>query len=177
MIKIFLQITHLLRANARWTLALAILFVAHSSHAETPEQFARKFSQFKFCFHSEVQDPKVFLATRSGDCDDFAILAADTLAKSGYATRLFAVRMKGETHVVCYIPQIKGYLDYNNRASANPIVYCENSHASVANNVAKSFNRNWVSAYEFSYRQNTKWLMSKLVYNSPNATAMLATVK
>jgi hypothetical protein len=158
-------------------ITLGLLFSIESSRAETPEQFARKFSQFSFCFHAEVQDPRVFLSTKSGDCDDFAILAAETLAKSGYETRLLAVRMKGETHVVCYVPAVKGYLDYNNRAAANPLVYCDGSLQCIAGNVARSFKRNWVSAYEFSYRQKVKWLVNNIFFNRPTAGTLLATVK
>jgi hypothetical protein len=157
-------------------LAFCIMFFVQRSHAETPEQFARKFSSFAFCYHAEVQDPEVFLSTKSGDCDDYATLAADRLGKSGYDTHLFAVRMNGETHVVCYVPAVKGYLDYNNRAASNPLVYCDGSLQCIAENVARSFKRKWGSAYEFSYHQKMKWLVNDIFFNRGSPT-LLATVK
>src|SRR5437868_3822687 len=65
----------------------------------TPQRFGSHFSQFKFEFRDEVQAPDVFLATRSGDCDDFSILAAMVLKERGYTPRLVAVRMPGMVHV------------------------------------------------------------------------------
>src|SRR5438067_937656 len=81
----------------------------------TPEKFAHYFSDFEFKFHAEVQDHDVFLRTKSGDCDDFATVAAEVLAEKGFTPRMIAVRMKGETHVICYVDEAKGYLDYNTR--------------------------------------------------------------
>lgn len=152
------------------SLILLLSFTASQEklHAETPENFAHQFADFKFSFHAEVQDPRIFVATKSGDCDDFATLAADTLTRSGYAPRLYAIRMKGETHVVCYIPEAKGYLDYNMRASDHPLVPCENSLQDISNKVALSFNREWISSYEFSYREKTKWLVNNIVKNRQN---------
>lgn len=150
-------------------IALITLVVsAEKLYAETPESFARQFADFKYNFHAEVQDPRIFVASKSGDCDDFATLAADTLTRSGYTPRLFAIRMKGETHVVCYIPEAKGYLDYNMRAADQPLVPCENSLQDISNKVALSFNREWISAYEFSYREKTKWLVDNIVKNRQN---------
>src|SRR5256885_1966357 len=69
--------------------------------ALTPEKFARCFADFEFKFHAEVQDHDVFLRTKSGDCDDFATVAAEVLALKGYTPHMIAIRMKGETHVIC----------------------------------------------------------------------------
>ncbi len=41
----------------------------------TPKRFAAQFETFEYEFHAEVQPPDVFLSTRRGDCDDYAILA------------------------------------------------------------------------------------------------------
>ncbi len=141
------------------------LFLQSAASAETPEHFLKSFANFKFAYHEKVQDPEVFLATQSGDCDDFATLAAGVLQQSGYDTELYAVRMAGETHVVCYVPAIKGYLDYNNRADADPVVPCDGSLSDIARKVANSFGREWRSAYQFSYRQKIKWLVNSIVVN------------
>ena len=147
-------------------LAGILLAFAQTSRAETPAQFASRFARFKFSYHEKVQEPDVFLSTHSGDCDDFATLADATLRESGYAPRLFAVRMKGLTHVVCYVPKAGAYLDYNNRAKSNPLVACDGSLNDIAGKVAKSFGRKWVAAYEFSYREKTKWLVNTVVFNN-----------
>ncbi len=63
----------------------------------TPEKFARLFAGFAYKFHAEVQPHDVFLDTKSGDCDDFATVAADVLQRRGYTPRMIAIRMKGET--------------------------------------------------------------------------------
>ena len=151
-----------------------IALVARTASAETPEHFAHNFADFKFVFHAEVQEPKVFLATKSGDCDDFATLAADVLKKSGYSPRLVAIRMKKETHVVCFIPEVNSYLDYNNRAAANPLVPSDGSLTDIATKVAHSFGRNWVSVYEFTYRQKIKWLVNSILPNQKNPENFLA---
>lgn len=117
----------------------------------TPEKLARCFADFKYEFHAEVQDPAVFLATKRGDCDDFAILAAEVLSERGYTPRLVTIRMAGETHVVCYLPERGAYLDYNARESTSPLVVCENRLSAIAGAVGKSFGREWLAAYEFTY--------------------------
>jgi hypothetical protein len=67
----------------------------------TPERFARYFRDFEFKLRENRQAPKDFLATQSGDCDDFACLAAEILQEKRYTRKLIAVFMKGQTHVVC----------------------------------------------------------------------------
>jgi hypothetical protein len=156
------------------TLVTANLALPHTLERETPDLFAHRFADFEFKYHAEVQDPDVFMATKSGDCDDFATFAATALGNSGYSTRLFAVRMKGETHVVCYVPAARGYLDYNNRGRANPWVASDGSLRDIAGKVARSFNRDWVSAYEFSFRDKRKWLVDQVVVNRSDEKTMLA---
>src|SRR5687767_2893421 len=113
-------------SNTRTTFLLALLILSipafglslediRNTPDLTPKKFAAYFRDFEFKFHSEVQSPDIFLATRSGDCDDFSTLAAAVLRDRGYTPRLITVRMPGVTHVVCYIEETKSYLDYNNR--------------------------------------------------------------
>jgi hypothetical protein len=135
----------------------------------TPEQFAHQFSDFEFKFHAEVQDHDVFLRTKSGDCDDFATVAADVLAGKGYTPRMIAIRMKGETHVVCYIDETQSYLDYNTRKETHPLVPCSPDITEIAHKVAESFNRDWVATYEFTYTESdkTKRLVNNIIPNQP----------
>lgn len=153
---------------------LAALALSPSAHALTmrqlkdipnltPEQFAHQFANFEFKFHAEVQDHDVFLRTKSGDCDDFATVAAEVLAEKGYTPHMIAVRMKGETHVICYIDETHSYLDYNTRKDASPLVPCSPEIKTIAKKVAASFGRDWVATYEFTYNEGEK--VKRLVNN------------
>ena len=125
----------------------------------TPRRFASYFSGFKYQFHAQVQSPDVFLTTQSGDCDDFATLAATVLREIGYTPRLIVVRMGGMAHVVCYLAETQSYLDYNNRGFVCRTVACDPSIPSIAKSVAKSFNLPWISASEFTYDEGLKRLL------------------
>jgi hypothetical protein len=133
----------------------------------TPVEFAHYFADFEFKFHPEVQPHNQFLSTRSGDCDDYATVAADALEKHGYTPRMIAIRMKGETHVVCYIPETHSYLDYNTRKDKNPLVPCSPEITDIARNVAKGFGRDWVATYEFTYEEeeSIKRLVNRIIPN------------
>jgi hypothetical protein len=131
----------------------------------TPEKFASYFANFKFEFLEEVQAHDTFLSRKSGDCDDYATLAADVLSHHGYTPRLIAVRMKGETHVVCYIEETKSYLDYNYRKDAHPLITSKGNLMEIAKLVAKSFGRDWVATYEFNFRDGVKRLVTNIIPN------------
>lgn len=137
----------------------------------TPERFASHFAGFKFHFRAEVQSPERFLASRSGDCDDYATLAAELLRDRGYNPQLVAVRMKKIVHVICYIPEIGGYLDYNERASANPIVRSNGSLADIAEKVSRSFGSPWTSASEFTFEEGRKRLVKTVLVSEHRPTA------
>lgn len=134
----------------------------------TPRRFASYFSEFKYQFHAQMQSPDVFLTTQSGDCDDFATLAATVLREKGYTPRLIAVRMGGLAHVVCYIEETQTYLDYNNRGFVCRTVGCEPSIKSIAKSVAKSFDLPWISASEFTCDEGLK----RLVVTVPSEKAV-----
>ena len=157
---------------------LACLAFAPASHAVTmeelralphltPVEFAHYFKDFEFKFHPEVQPHNQFLSTRSGDCDDYATVAADALERHGYTPRMIAIRMKGETHVVCYIEETHSYLDYNTRKDANPLVPCSPDITAIARNVAQGFGRDWVATYEFTYeeKESVKRLVDRIIPN------------
>ncbi|MDB6129756.1 MAG: hypothetical protein JWM04_863 [Verrucomicrobiales bacterium] len=131
----------------------------------TPEKFASYFKDFKFQFHAEVQDADIFLKSKSGDCDDYATVAADVLSRAGFTPRMVAVRMKGETHVVCYIEETHSYLDYNYRKEASPLIPSDGSLIDVANKVAASFERGWIATYEFTFGQGVKRLVNNILPN------------
>ena len=131
----------------------------------TPETFASYFADFEFKFHDEVQDHDTFLASKSGDCDDYSTLAADILGRNGYTTRLIAIRMKGETHVVCYVNETKSYLDYNYRKEDKKTIPCSASITEIAKKVSQSFDRDWVATYQFTFSQGIKRLVQAIITN------------
>jgi hypothetical protein len=118
----------------------------------TPRRFANLFEGFTYEFINYVQNPNVFLRTKTGDCDDYAILADHVLGHHGYDTRLIHVRMMGRiAHAVCYVTEDKAYLDYNNRRYTFNLERCGPSIRAIATKVARSFEANWTSASEFTY--------------------------
>jgi hypothetical protein len=125
----------------------------------TPVRFARFFSDFDYVLHEEIQEPEVFLASRAGDCDDYAILADLVFREKGQHPRLITVRMPGITHVVCYINEFKCYLDFNNRGYLFKTVSCGESLAEIAKKVAHSFDANWTSVSEFTYDRGLKQIV------------------
>jgi hypothetical protein len=122
----------------------------------TPERFIKHFADFKFELGRDVRKPEVFLQTRAGDCDDFSTLAAELLRERGYTTRLVVVFMPESVHVVCYVAEINGYLDYNCRKNVSPLVKCENSLSAIGASVAASFRSPWRSASEFTCRDGAR---------------------
>jgi hypothetical protein len=123
----------------------------------TPKKFASHFETFEYEFHVAVQPADVFLANRSGDCDDYAVLADFVLKRKTYTTRLVRVSLVGRVaHDVCYVVQSKAYLDYNNRKYASPLEGSGRRLRQIANEVADSFEANWTSASEYTYDYDTE---------------------
>ncbi|MCC5021510.1 MAG: hypothetical protein J6386_01230 [Candidatus Synoicihabitans palmerolidicus] len=118
----------------------------------TPKKFASYFETFRYRLHREVQPANRFLLSRSGDCDDYAVLADHVLPSRGYETRLVHVRLAGMVdHAVCYVTEQKAYLDYNNRAVFFNLTRAKPSLRAIAEKVANSLNANWTSASKFLY--------------------------
>ncbi|MHB8521207.1 MAG: transglutaminase domain-containing protein [Limisphaerales bacterium] len=135
----------------------------------TPKRFARYFRDFEYCFHADLQPVEVFLRTKSGDCDDYAILADLVLRPRGYETRLIIVRMPGRVaHVVCYVNQEKAYLDYNKRGNLFVLQSCRPGIRAIAVKVAKSLSQNWTSASEFTYSTGVEQMMATVVKTDPS---------
>jgi len=146
-----------------WALAIGRLHALTMSELlndpkMTPNRFASLFADFEFDVHPfDVQNPKQFLATRSGDCIDYAVLADFVLKKRGYGTRLIRVEMVGKNtgHAVCYITENRGYLDYNNRRYFFTLEHSGPSIREIATKVADSFEANWTFAQEFTFDYDT----------------------
>jgi hypothetical protein len=126
----------------------------------TPERLMAYFANFKFEPGRQVRPPETFLAKRAGDCDDFATIAADVLREKGYSTRLVAVFMPHDVHVVCYVAETNTYLDYNRRKEVAPLVKCKGDLPAIAASVAQSFRSPWRSVSEFTFRNGARRFVS-----------------
>ncbi|MDB6022788.1 MAG: hypothetical protein JWQ04_2645 [Pedosphaera sp.] len=155
----------------RWLLALALLGFVPPSHALTlpellndahltPERLLHRFARFKFKLFDGVQPPVQFLASETGDCDDFATLAAYVLREKGYHPRLIAVFMPTQVHVVCVVTEAKAYLDYNNRRQDSPLVPTDGSLTDIAGKVARSFHTTWRCVCEYTVKDGVQHTVS-----------------
>ena len=115
----------------------------------TPESLIHSFAGFTFELNAQQQDAETFLQRQRGDCDDFAILASRLLTERGYKTKLIAVMMAQQTHVVCYVQEARGFLDFNHRSDAHPVRASDGSLEDVAQKVARDFRAPWQMASEF----------------------------
>ncbi len=122
----------------------------------TPETLIRHFADFKFELSRDLREPAAFLSRKAGDCDDFATLAADLLRAKGYHPRLVVVFMPKDAHVVCYVAEANGYLDYNRRRLAEPVARCAPELTAIAVSVAESFKCAWRSASEFTIQNGNR---------------------
>jgi hypothetical protein len=147
-IQVFLSLTILL-ITAATSSALTIEELRNDANL-TPERFMAHFRNFKFELSEKLQSPEVFLATQTGDCDDFASLAAEILREKKYTTRLIVVFMDGQTHVICYVKEIKGYLDYNHRQSSVAVQTTDGNLEDMADQVARYFKSRWRCVSEYA---------------------------
>ena len=121
----------------------------------TPEGLAHCFADFAYELSDQVQDAGTFLQRKRGDCADFAKLVSETLNQHGYTSKLVVVMMEEQTHVVCYVKESHGYLDYNLRAAAQPIVSSDGSLEDIADKVAAYFRSKWRMVSEIRYQGAT----------------------
>jgi hypothetical protein len=152
------------RARAcSWAICFSLVCAAATAYAGglndllnqkdlTPEGLARGFADFAFELRPQVQEPETFLQRKRGDCADYSKLASTVLTHHGYATKLVVVMMAKQTHVVCYVKEAGGFLDYNHRADAHPIVASDGSLEDIAGKVAVDFRSPWRMASFFRYR-------------------------
>jgi hypothetical protein len=141
----------------------------------SPKRFASYFQDFQFETHPfDVQDPDEFLARKSGDCIDYAVLADYVLRRNNFKTRLVRVEMVGKNmgHAVCYVTQDRAYLDYNNRHYLFVLQKSGMRLREIADKVADSFDANWTFAQEFtfSYKTFVKHAVMTVVKTDPPAT-------
>jgi hypothetical protein len=142
----------------------------------TPKRFAGYFSDFNFDLHPfDVQNPDQFLATESGDCIDYAVMADYVLKRKGYETRLIRVEMAGHNmgHAVCYVTESRAYLDFNNRKYTFKLEHSGPTVREIATEVADSFAASWTFAQEFSfgsYDTFAKRAVFTIVKTDPPAT-------
>lgn len=122
----------------------------------TPERLIGYFRDFKFQLGEKVQAPEIFLAAQSGDCDDFASLVAEILRERKYTTRLIAVFMDGQTHVICYVEEIKGYLDFNHRQDRTAVQATTGDLEDMADKVAAFFRSPWRCVGEVTYQSGER---------------------
>ncbi|MSU66608.1 MAG: hypothetical protein EXS38_11015 [Opitutus sp.] len=118
----------------------------------TPKRFAAQFELYDFKFNREVQPAQIFLAHRRRDCDDYAVLADFVLRRFPFETRIIRVSLVGRVaHDVCYVTQVKAYLDFNNRKYFSSLQRSGRTIREISAKVADSFEANWTSASEYTY--------------------------
>ncbi len=138
----------------------------------TPKRFANHFENFDFEYNPAVQNPDVFLQREKGDCADYAILGDFVLKQKKYQTRLIRVVLVGSlAHDVCYVYQVKAYLDYNSRTYFSNLEHSGRTIREIADKVADSFQANWTSAsvYTYDYAEDIKHLTLTVVKTEPPA--------
>jgi len=117
----------------------------------TPEKLIHSFAGFTFELNAQRQAAETFLRRKRGDCDDFASVVSRILTGRGYKTKLVVVMMQEQTHVVCYVKEASGYLDFNHRADARPIIASDGSLEDVARKVSRDFRSPWQMVSEVNY--------------------------
>jgi len=118
----------------------------------TPESLAHGFAHFAFELAPQLQEPETFLQRHKGDCADYSNLASTVLNHRGYTTKMVVVMMAQQTHVVCFVKEAGGFLDYNHRADEHPLIPSDGSLEDIANKVARDFRSQWRMASAFHYR-------------------------
>ncbi len=136
----------------------------------TPEGLARGFSDFSFELGPQVQEPDAFLKRKRGDCADFANLASVVLGRHGYTTKLVVVMMSKQTHVICYVKEAGGFLDYNHRADSHPVIASNGSLEDIAAKVATFFRSDWRMASAFRYRDGSPVYLDSVFSMESSAT-------
>jgi hypothetical protein len=121
----------------------------------TPEGLAHVIAGFDFDLTPQVQEPEQFLRRKRGDCADFSNLASTILSHRGYTTKMVVVMMSKQTHVVCYVKEAGGFLDFNHRADSHPVIASDGSLEDIADKVARDFRSQWRMASAFRYHESS----------------------
>jgi transglutaminase-like putative cysteine protease len=141
---LYLQLTLLLHGFTAHGLTLGELEAVSDLN---PSRLIQYFTDFQFHLRPRVQTPEDFLASRSGDCDDFANLSALVLKGKGFTPRVFVVSMERATHVVCYVAETQNYLDFNHRLD-HALIPTNGTPTDIAQKVASSFQSRWYAVSE-----------------------------
>ncbi len=152
-----------LRADARFTFT-----ELRTAPKITPRQFGNLFMEFRYEYSPYVLQVDEFLSDRTGDCDDYALLANDILSRHGYHTRFIQVSLAGSdvAHAICYVGENRAYLDYNNRRYEMNLERSGPTLRDIAMKVADAFEKNWTTATEYSfsyddYRKQARYTVVK----------------
>jgi hypothetical protein len=92
---------------------------------------------------------------------------ATLLSERGYTTKIVVVMMDQETHVVCHVSEVKGYLDFNHRANSSPLVKSGDALEEIARKVAAEFRSNWRMVSEVRYANSRPIFEDCVFYNEP----------
>jgi hypothetical protein len=149
-----------------WGICLAVVCAAATAGAGNlddlldqkdlkPEGLAHVIAGFSFELDPQLQEPETFLQRKRGDCADFANLASLVLAHHGYTTKLVVIMMSKQTHVVCYVKEAGGFLDFNHRADTHPVIASDGSLEDIAGKVASDFRSQWQMASAFRYHERS----------------------
>jgi hypothetical protein len=142
----------------------------------TPENLIRSFAGFSFELSAQPQDAETFLQRKRGDCDDFASLASRLLTDRGYKTKLVMVMMERQTHVVCFVKEAHGFLDFNHRSDAHPIIDSDGSLEEIAQKVAGDFRGRWLTASEFKYENKSPVYLETVFPSAATSNKAVAAV-
>jgi len=163
-----------------WAICFSLLCAAESARAAgglndllnqkdlTPEGLARVFANFVFELRPQLQEPETFLQRKSGDCADYSNLASTVLSHHGYTTKMVVVMMATQTHVVCYVKEAGGFLDYNHRGDAHPVIASNGSLEDIAGKVAGDFRSRWRMASAFRYRSGSPVYLDSVFAMAPS---------
>jgi hypothetical protein len=130
-----------------------------NQEAVTPDGVARVCAGYSFELNPTLQSPETFLQRKRGDCADFANLASIVLSHWGYHPKMVVVMMAKQTHVVCYVKEVGGFLDYNHRADSHPVIPSDGSLEDIAGKVCRDFRSEWHLASAFRYHQGSPYYL------------------
>ena len=91
-------------------------------------------------------------------------LAALLLTERGYKAKIVVVMMERETHVVCFVTETGGFLDFNHRNQAKPVTKCTGTLESIAQTVATEFRSKWRMASEIRYEKAKRIFVASVLY-------------
>jgi len=102
----------------------------------------------KTCIHFEGRNLSY------SEVDDISSRFASALVSLGLKKGdRVAVFMPNQVHVVCYVAEVSGYLDFNRRREPSPLAKCDGALSAIGASVARSFQSDWSSASEYTFQK------------------------